>query len=199
MTPIRKPHTPSPAASAAGKIKATHKVRSGPLFLTCTTHKRIPLFRYRRPCNIFLESLAFYRGKYELKLHGYVIMPNHFHLLLHFPAHYNFGNFLREIKGATAKQILDWAKKRSYTKLLARLRHDKQQKRRKGSRYSVWQRNSYATAILNPAMARTRLNYIHENPCRQKLVTMPEDFPWSSAMNYSGKSKAPFQVDLLEL
>lgn len=199
MTPIRKPLTPSPAASAAGKIKATHKVRSGLLFLTCTTHKRIPLFRYRKPCEIFLESLAFYRKKYELKLHGYVIMPNHFHLLFHFPDHHNFGDFLREIKGATAKQILDWIKKRNYTKLLAHLQHDRLQKRRKDSRYSIWQRNSYATAILNPAMARTRLNYIHENPCRQGQATVPEDFLWSSAMSYAGKSKSPFPIDLLEL
>ena len=82
MTKTPKPTTPSPAASAAGKIKATHKVRSGLLFLTCATYKRIPLFRYRKPCRILLESLVFYREKYDSKIYGYVLMPNHFHLLL---------------------------------------------------------------------------------------------------------------------
>lgn len=206
MTRNRNHPTPSPAAcpersrraSAAGKIKATHKVCSGLLFLTCATYKRIPLFRYRKPCRIFLENLIFYRKKYDLKINGYVLMPNHFHLLLWFPAHHKFADFLRELKGATAKQTLDWIKHRNYTKLLSHLRHTKQPKRRKDSRYSVWQRNSYVTSILNPRMARVRLNYLHSNPCREKLAKTPEEYPWSSAAVYAGKEHSTIQIDLLE-
>ena len=88
MTTVSKSTTSSPAASAAGRIKATQKVRSGLMFLTGVTYKRIPLFRYRKPCQIFVEHLSFYRQKYGFKLHGFVIMPNHFHLLIHLPPHH---------------------------------------------------------------------------------------------------------------
>ena len=167
------------------------------MFLTGVTYKRIPLFRYRKPCQIFVEHLSFYRQKYGFKLHGFVIMPNHFHLLIHLPPHHELADFLREFKGSSAKQILDWIKRGDNKRLLSRLSLGGSPKRRKDSRHAVWQRNNYATGLLSAALVCQKLYYLHDNPRREGLVKRPEEYPWSSASIYAGGKDSAVEIDLL--
>lgn len=198
--PIRTklgPSAPSPAAPAAGKIKATHKARAGFLFISGVTHRRIPLFRYRGPCQIFFENLVFYQRKYGFKLHAYVLLPNHFHLLTNFPPEQALTSFLRDFKSSIGIQIVEWLKEKQYSQLLGQLALSHSRKRWKDSQYAVWQRNSYMTPLLNAKMIQRRLNYIHDNPRREKLVQEPDNYPWSSVGAYSGTRRTPVPVDLL--
>lgn len=192
-----RPNAQSPAAPAAGKIKATHKARAGFLFITGVTRRRIPLFRHLAPSQIFFENLAFYRRKYEFKLHAYVLLPNHFHLLIDFPPEQTLANFLRDFKSSTGIQIVEWLKEKQYSQLLGQLALSHSRKRWKDSQYAVWQRNSYMTPLLNAKMIQRRLNYIHDNPRREKLVQEPDNYPWSSVGAYSGTRRTPVPVDLL--
>ncbi len=193
----RQPSTPSPAAPAAGKIKATHKARAGILFISGVTHRRIPLFRYRGPCQIFFENLVFYQRKYGFKLHAYVLLPNHFHLLINFPPEQALASFLRDFKSSIGIQIVDWLREKQYSQLLAQLTLSHSRKRWKDSQYAVWQRISYMTPLLNAKMIQRRLNYIHDNPRREKLAQEPDSYPWSSAGAYVGGTKPPVSVVLL--
>lgn len=191
------PSTPSPAAPAAGKIKATHKAHAGFLFISGVTHRRIPLFRYRGPCQIFFENLVFYQRKYGFKLHAYVLLPNHFHLLINFPPEQALASFLRDFKSSIGIQIVDWLREKQYSQLLVQLTLSHSRKRWKDSQYAVWQRNSYMTPLLNAKMIQRRLNYIHDNPRREKLVQEPDSYPWSSAGAYVGGTNPPVPVVLL--
>ncbi len=193
----RQPSTPSPAAPAAGKIKATHKARAGFLFITGVTRRRIPLFRHLAPCQIFFENLVFYQRKYGFKLHAYVLLPNHFHLLTNFPPEQALTSFLRDFKSSIGIQIVEWLKEKQYSQLLGQLALSHSRKRWKDSQYAVWQRNSYMTPLLNAKMIQRRLNYIHDNPRREKLVQEPDNYPWSSVGAYSGTRRTPVPVDLL--
>ncbi|MFQ5817285.1 MAG: transposase [Terriglobia bacterium] len=204
MKPSQKVHSPnhtasSPAAPAAGKLKATHKARVGFLFISATTYRRLPLFRYRRPCQIFFENLEFYHRKYNFRLHAYVLMPNHFHLLINFPADRRLADFLRDFKSAVGIQILDWLKTEGRTQLLSRLALNRSPQRRKDPRYAVWQRDSYITPLVSTKLLRQRLNYIHANPIREGLAATPEAYPYSSARAYTGKGLSLAKIDPLEL
>ena len=51
-------------------------------FITTNTYRNYPYFQYEEFSQILLEELRFYSGKLIFELMGYVIMPNHLHLLL---------------------------------------------------------------------------------------------------------------------
>ena len=168
------------------------------MFISANTYRRIPLFRYRRPREIFFENLQFYRGKYIFRLYAYVLMPNHFHLLIDFPAQRALVDFLRDFKSAIGIQIVDWLKADNRKELLSHLAVLQASRRYKDARYSVWQRDSYITPLLSVRIIRQKLRYIHENPVRAGLVVVPEDYPYSSARVYAGRGPTDVGVDLIE-
>ena len=180
------PHLPSPVAPATGKkTYAGKKVQAGSLFLTANTYKRIPLFRHADPCRLFFEELGFYRGRYAFELYAYVLMPDHFHLLLGFPAERKFSDFLRDFKSAIGRLVVDWAKENKQIQLLARLQLPSSPTRPKDARYCVLQPNSYVRQVLSAAMFKQKLDYIHDNPVRDHLVKRAIDYPYSSLRNYN--------------
>ena len=162
------------------KITAGKKVQGGLLFLTANTYKRIPVFKQSTPAKIFFRELAFYRSSYQFKLHGYVLMPDHFHLLLNFPAEKNFPDFLRDFKSSVGKLIIDWAKLSSRKKLLQSLKLPDKRMRYKDARYRVFQPGSYVRSVTSPSMFKQKFNYIHANPIRANLTRRAIDYRYSS-------------------
>ncbi|WP_353069329.1 transposase [Tunturibacter empetritectus] len=56
--------------------------RPGTYFITSATHNRRRLFQVDRHAQLFLDTIQHYRAKGHYKLHAFVIMPDHIHLLL---------------------------------------------------------------------------------------------------------------------
>ena len=166
------------------RIYAGKKVQGGLLFLTASTHKRIPVFKQPTPAKIFFQELEFYRKSYHFKLHGYVLMPDHFHLLLDFPPEKIFSDFLRDFKSSVGKLIIDWAKRGQRKKLLQRLRLPDKRKRFKDARYRVFQPNSYVRPVTTTSMFKQKLDYIHTNPVRDNLERRAIDYRYSSLRNF---------------
>lgn len=177
---------PSPVAPATGeRVYASRKVQAGEIFLTANTNRRVPVFREPELCKIFFQELDFYRQQYKFQLHGYVLLPDHFHLLFAFPPNRKFAAFLRDFKSAVGRLVIDWAKENKRDVLLAQLRPRQSPKRRKDPLYCVLQPNSYARPVISPSMFKQKLNYIHSNPVRERLVTNAVDYPYSSLRNYA--------------
>ena len=51
-------------------------------FLTFSCYRRLPLFRTMRARNLFVQALGKIRERCKFLLVGYVVMPNHVHLLI---------------------------------------------------------------------------------------------------------------------
>jgi len=51
-------------------------------FITCSCYRRLPLFAAQRTRDIFLRILSEVRDRYDFGLLGYVVMPEHVHLLI---------------------------------------------------------------------------------------------------------------------
>jgi putative transposase len=109
----------------------------------------------------FLQALEQVRHRFEMRIYGYVVMPEHVHLLLSEPA----GGKL-----AAAMQILK-------TKVSVRAR--KENKRIEGES-PFWQRRYFDHNVRNREGFVTQLRYIHRNPVKRGLCVAPEDWPWSS-------------------
>jgi len=112
------------------------------------------------------EVLWFGHGE-RYVLHAYVIMPNHIHLLLNPLEGWSLAKILQGIKGFSSMQV---------NKIL----------QRKGA---FWQDESFDHVIRNEEDWLDKFNYIHNNPVMAGLVTMPQDYLFSSLVTMHSEGR----------
>jgi REP element-mobilizing transposase RayT len=165
-----------------------------PHFITCTTVEWLPVFTRPKYLDIITASLTFCRQHKGLRLHAYVILDNHLHLVVFAD---NLSQVIRDFKRHTAKEILAAATQENKQWLLKQFEFFKGVHRGK-SQHQVWQEGFHPQAIITEDMLRQKLDYIHYNPVRLGLVDRPEDWRYSSARNYLGQDGL-LEIDLIEL
>ena len=148
-------------------------------FITSSVYRRTPVFRSERFCRCFVEALAEVRKASGFLLIGWVLMPDHFHLLLKPERAEDTSRIMQRLKLRAAMQILKSLREnqdRSWCrKMLSRLKlpptvHDE-------SHHRVWQRRFYPYGIYSEKKEREKLDYMHNNPVTRGLVSSPRD--WS--------------------
>jgi REP element-mobilizing transposase RayT len=119
-------------------------------------------------------------------------MPDHIHLIT--DGGREISEVLRFTNGISAKRILDHLKEKNLESSLRKLR---QQEKRKGYKYSVWQHHPNAFRIEGEDTFMQKVNYIHQNPVRAGLVEKPEDYHFSSVRLWKGcpRDDEPFLTD----
>src|SRR5438309_7600928 len=111
-----------------------------------------------------------------LTLYGYVVMPEHVHLLLSEP------NCPTQTKVG-----LEWATRPQQYTLADALKSLKQgvSRRLLGNAEHFWQKRYYDFNIRNYPQFVEKLRYIHRNPVKAGLCERPEDWVWSSFRHYA--------------
>ena len=151
-------------------------------FITASTYQRAPLFLSERFRRGFVETLARVRQEKKFLLIGWVLMPDHFHLLIKPEPAESTPLILKQLKEEMATYILKVLREHQQypwcRKMLARLRlpptvHDE-------SHYRVWQRRFYPFNVYREKKRLEKLNYMHNNPVQRGLVSSPGDWAWSS-------------------
>ena len=150
-------------------------------YVTGVTFRRVPVFRSEVACAFFIETLAETRECYLFKLIGYVVMPDHVHLLLN-PASSNISALMRRLKGRSARKILDWLIEGQHASSLAKFKLNNPQ--RHAHTHAVWLKDFSAVDVWSPTFIRQKLNYIHNNPVRAGLCEHPARWRWSSYHAY---------------
>ena len=112
----------------------------------------------------FLEILSDYHDRYGTLHHSYVLMDNHYHLILETPK----GNLLKVMHGINSR----------YTGYINR--------RYKRSGH-LFQGRYKAIIVDKDAYLLPLSRYLHLNPVRAKIVDKPELYRWSSYPGYIGK------------
>jgi len=150
-------------------------------FLTCSCYHRLPLFGNDRIKDVFIEELAAARTGTVLRLIAYVVMPEHFHLLL-IPAlpQFTVSATLKDLKGAFANRVLRrW--RRLDAPILAHLMDAR-------GKPHFWQiGGGYDRNIHSGEEFEEKINYIHSNPVIRGLIEHTTDWRWSSARWYAGE------------
>ena len=129
---------------------------------------------------IIIQSLRYLVEQKIIKVYGYVIMPNHLHLIwTHLklngkesPA----GSFTK----FTAHQIKKYLQQNSPQQL------DEYVSNKNDRSYQFWKRDPLAIILSTIKILEQKLDYIHENPVKEKwaLAHLPEEYRWSSANFY---------------
>ena len=128
-------------------------------FVTFSCYRREAYFLTPSSKDTFLHSLEQTRGRYGLEVLGYVVMPEHVHLLLSEPVD-------RERPLASALQSL----KLSVSKRLVPR--------------PFWQTRYFDFNVFSHNKRVEKLKYMHRNPVARGLVDRPEEWVWSSYRHY---------------
>ena len=159
-------------------------------FVTFCTHNRLPLLTNDELISIVIEAIKDVRAQTGLKLLGYVIMPNHIHLVLIPPIDGKVGFIIGEIKRISAREIHRWLKTVN-SKLLVRLNIT----RRGVAKFAFWQKRCFDHNCRSEEAVRTKVKYCHDNPVKWDLVKSPEEWRWSSHNCYHGSDNVPLEID----
>jgi putative transposase len=165
-------------------------------FVTTTCYKWYHLLEMESCKLTISESINFLNTKYNAATLGYVIMPNHIHLILYFKKGNQLSNWMRDLKKFTSVMVRQQIEKSGNLDLLEKLRVPE-----KKQVFKVWQDRFDDVYLANKKLLETKLEYIHTNPMQEhwNLVTKPEDWPYSSALFYElGKQPLVMVTDYRE-
>jgi REP element-mobilizing transposase RayT len=151
-----------------------------PYFWTNTIYQWKHLLKDDSFKDIIISSLQFLSNKKLIEVYGFVIMPNHIHLLWQLNKMNGKEKPNASFQKYTAIAILENVKNLSEYNLL---NHKVDEYDRE---FRIWQRDPLATILDSGEMAEAKLNYIHNNPIQEhwSLVAKPEDYKYSSARYY---------------
>ena len=155
------------------------------LFRSC--HARSPYLGSPRRRDRFLKILEEARQKYRFVVVGYVVMPEHFHLLIGEPETGTPSTVMQVVKQRFAHQVLKQVRRRSnQSRLWEEPEH-------------VWQRRFYDFNVWTEKTRVEKLRYMHRNPVKRGLVLEPEQWKWSSFRWYAMRESGAVKVNVWEV
>ena len=172
-------------------------------FLTFSCYRRRPLFRNNIHCDLFLQILDRVRTRYRFVVLGYVVMPEHIHLLVSEPQRETLSTAIQALKlglvrsmqcssgGAVAvaprsRKIGEtWGTPFSGTPVSgAQVQPDR-----------FWQARFYDFNVFTEHKRIEKLRYIHRNPVERELMSSPEQWRWSSFRWYLYGETGPVRIN----
>jgi putative transposase len=159
-------------------------------FVTFSCHRRKPYLGTRRARDRFVKILERVKARWKFRLIGYVVMPEHVHLLISEPRKGNPSKALQALKQQTSR-ILKRPKARGrqlplrFTDIGVDGNH-------------FWQRRFYDFNVWSAKKVREKLDYMHANPVKRKLAVHPRDWPWSSWSHYETSQAGLIAIDSAE-
>ena len=134
--------------------KADRKAYPGVTFVTLATHQRRPILQIARIAELFIDTLLHYRIHGHYKLHAYLVMPDHVHVLLT-PQSGSIEQTIALIQTGFAERL--------------------------DTRHMIWENGFTAYSVDGLRDLETLRAYLHQTPVRARLTATPELYPYSSA------------------
>jgi REP element-mobilizing transposase RayT len=167
-------------------------------FITITTVEWVDLFTRLNHKYTIVNALKYCQENKGLEIYAYVLMPSHLHMLCRVKEGFNFSDMIRDFKKHTSKALIQNIKEQVESRrewLLGFFSKACEHLKREQS-YKVWQDGYHAEEISSNKFIYQKLNYIHNNPVKDKIVEKPEDYLFSSARNYA-ELESFLQIELL--
>ena len=149
-----------------------------PHFFTATNLEWKKLLLPDKYKDIIIESMRYLVKEKRIIIYGFVIMPNHIHIIWQLQAGQQRENLQRDFLKHTAQKIKEDLQQTDPTELKTYLVNAKDRK------FQFWERNALSIEIWSEKVFMQKLNYMHENPLRAGLCKYFLDYKYSSAMFY---------------
>ena len=157
-------------------------------FITFSCYRRPRLLGTARRRDLLLRLLEQTRKSYCLVVVGYVVMPEHVHLLISEPERGDPGTVVQVLKQRFARAVLREMRSRQIAGQ-ARLWSDST------GQNHVWQARFYDFVVYTKKKKLEKLHYMHQNPVKRRLVLDPQQWPWSSYRDYVFDQPGPVLVN----
>ena len=125
------------------------------------------LLQSERNATLFVDVLRSYAHEGKFKVHDFVVMPDHVHLLITLSDQLTIEQAMQLIKGGFSYRV----------------------KKEHGYSGEVWQRGFWELRVEDQDSFARHREYIAQNPVRKGLVDTPDEFPF--CFNYLARRKAP--------
>jgi REP-associated tyrosine transposase len=158
-------------------------------FVTFSCYRRRPYLGTQRARNCFVKILDQARSRFGFLLIGYVVMPEHVHLVVSEPKKGNPSKALQVLKQKVSRSL-------------------RKPKRKASAQLSLcfadvtdgpafWQRRFYDFNVWSSKKLREKLDYMHRNPVERGFVSHPKDWLWSSWSHYEKGGEGLIRIDVL--
>ena len=168
------------------KYKATTTEEA--FFITITTVGWIDIFTRLNQKNNIIKALHYCQKNKGLEIYAYCIMSSHIHLLCKGTEGFILSDIIRDFKKFTSKKIVQTVLDEPESRREWMLDYFKKccEYLKRDQTYKVWQDGYHAEIVETNWFIQQKVNYIHNNPVKDKIVSFPEDYYYSSARNYAG-------------
>ncbi len=144
--------------------------------ITCGCFLKQPKLGLEKHRSVFARLLEELRVKFRFGIVGYVVMPDHFRLLMGEPAVDTAANSIE----------------------MLRQRYQRRYNNSARSTEQVWESRYSDTHVFGPEMIETQLDIMHREPVKAGLVDNATDWEWSSARSYAGLPEGVVTVERVE-
>jgi REP element-mobilizing transposase RayT len=141
--------------------------------ITCTCFQKLPKLGEEKHRDVFVRLMEELRVKFRFAIVGYVVMPDHFRLLM------------REPEIDTAANAVETLQARYRRRYNNSARSDEQ----------VWENRFSDTHIVGAEAVAATLASMHAEPVKAGLALNPEEWEWSSARAYAGLPEGVVTVE----
>jgi putative transposase len=161
-------------------------------FITFSCYRRLPLLKTIRARDVFVKELGKVREEMGFHLLGYVVMPEHVHLLMSEPKQGTPSTVLQKLKLRVARKLRK--RRRPMCEGQMRLPFAEMGE----PLQAFWQARFYDFNVYSTGKKKEKLNYMHANPVIRRLVKHPRDWAWSSWGFYYGGGDGLLAIDVEE-
>ncbi len=152
--------------------------------------------------DILLDSLSYSQQNKGMEVFSWCIMTNHIHLVFRSVGELKpeilLGDFKRFTSRKIIQAIIDNPKESRKDWLLEQFKKAAGQSSNVND-YQFWRHDNKPIELWSNKVITEKINYIHRNPVEEGLVFRPEDYVYSSAMDYSGEKGLLSDVIIVDL
>jgi putative transposase len=158
-------------------------------FITFSCYERRALLGTVRARNLFVKVMGEVRERYGFLLVGYVLMPEHVHLLMSEPKKGTPSKVVQVLKQRVSRAMRGKKRRGSDGQLSLKFPNEA------GSLRRFWQKRFYDFNVWSSEKKKEKLNYMHANPVQRKLVRHPREWLWSSWSFYMNGDRGLVTID----
>lgn len=141
--------------------------------------------------DILVESLIYCQRNKGMEIFSWCIMTNHVHIVFRSIGDLKPEQILGDFKRFTSKNVVAAIienPKESRKNFLLQKFEEAGRQASNVNKYQFWRHDNHPIELWSNHVIYQKINYIHQNPVKAGFVFRPEDYTYSSAIDYSGEN-----------
>ena len=171
--------------------------QEGHYFITMTVVGWIDVFTRDVYRDILLDSWRYCQLKKGLQIHAWVLMTNHAHMIVSRMSEQLLQDIMRDLKKFSSSRIIreiETNKRESRSNWMLNIFREAGRYNCNNKNYQFWIQDNHPFLLSNNFLYTQKFNYLHQNPVKAGFVLAPEEWKYSSAVDYYTNRKGLIEI-----